>query len=105
MKGDYDPLLSTSTYGPQPAGPADNGGIAPYDLLRVTGTGGSSEYLQVDNVDHALNHASISTVKTSGSILGSTLTAAQAGVAAGKIGNVFRAGGYTVRVDFVNWER
>ena len=47
MKGDYDALLSSTLYGPQVAGPADGGGLAPYDLVRMTNTGGISEYLQV----------------------------------------------------------
>ena len=47
MKGDYDALLSSTLYGPQAAGPADGGGLAPYDLVRMTNTGGISEYLQV----------------------------------------------------------
>ena len=167
MKGDYDALLSSTLYGPQVAGPADGGGLAPYDLVRMTNTGGISEYLQVrkrrveveenrrmrgwsgsweglrthtvspspflvincylnpfayyvspptlvllphgsnivspqqvDNVDHALDHASISTVKLSGSFVGDTILSADAGIASGKIANVYRAGGYTVKVDF-----
>lgn len=39
-------------------------------------------------------------MKLSGSFVGDTILSADAGIASGKIANVYRAGGYTVKVDF-----
>ena len=87
------------------AEPADHGGIFPYDTIRVVNSFGNSTYMQVQHVDHALDHAWIDRLVA----IGSTETndgasqeeKANLGLASGRSGAIYREGGYTVRVDFV----
>ena len=97
IQGDYDTLTTSSTSGVQAAGPTTYGGLAPYDTVRVTNTAGISEYLQLTHIDHALDHASISSALATGS-LSTSITSADAGLAAGKVGALYKAGGYVYRI-------
>jgi len=79
------------------AGMSKNGGLAPYDMLRVVAPGGFSEYVQVRNVD--VNPVGdLSVVHAKGTLTG--LAAYAGGIGQGKNGAMYRAGGYAVRVSF-----
>ena len=86
------------------AGPAERGGLLPYDTIRVVNEDGTSSFLQVQHVDHALDHAWIDRVVATGSTASiaaaSTLEKVSIGLAAGRTGAVYRAGGHSVRVAF-----
>jgi len=76
-----------------------NGGLAPYDTIRVVASGGHTEYAQLRNVDTWING------QTEVLLAKGTMTAQGAdqrvnGIGAGKIGAIYRAGGYQVRVSF-----
>ena len=85
--------------GPQFASPEAEGGIAPYDLLRVTGAGGVDEFLQVRHVDDSENHLHLDRVITTSRVK-NNLAGGSAGLAAGTYGAIWRAGGYTVKTEF-----
>ena len=86
------------------AGMSKNGGLAPYDTLRVVAAGGFSEYVQVRNVD-VNTEGDLTAVQAKG-----TLTALGAwaqtgntnGIGQGLSGAMYRAGGYAVRVSFTS---
>ena len=100
IKGDFDPTMDAASSGAQLAVPDTGGGLAPYDLVRVTGKEGQSEFLQLVNVDHAANHGSISGASAIGSLGVNQAGAANLGLAAGRYGAIYRAGGYTTKVAF-----
>jgi hypothetical protein len=52
INSDFDNALGAADFGPQRAKDmGHNGGLAPYDTIRVKGSNGKSEFLQVRNVD------------------------------------------------------
>jgi hypothetical protein len=78
-------------------GMSKNGGLAPYDMMRVVAAGGFSEYVQVRNVD-VTPIGEISVVQAKGSL--TALASTAGGIGQGKNGAMYRAGGYAVRVSF-----
>jgi hypothetical protein len=96
--------------GPTSGAPmAYNGGLAPYDLIRVKTAAGKSEFLQVRNVDVFVDGSlemvaakGKATASGSSSGYGTSTTSSTPGIGANKGGAMYRAGGYHVRVSFTS---
>ena len=81
------------------SGDAATGGLAPYDMIRVVGAGGYSEFVQLRNVDTWVS-GSIEALRAKGTLTTQASTDIDLGLGANKKGAIFRAGGYHVRVHF-----
>merc|ERR1711871_1208072 len=103
--GDYDRqgYDNRAVAGPKYAMMDDNGGLAPYDTIRVTATGGKSQFVQLRNVD-VYPTGEISVLHAKGKVtesLGNELEFNRGlGIGQGTTGAIYRAGGHHVRVTF-----
>ena len=78
---------------------ATNGGLAPYDTIRVVSAAGSSEFLKVRNVDVYHTSGNIEALYCKGSATAQTTTG---GFGKDQAGAIYRAGGYHLRVNFTS---
>jgi hypothetical protein len=103
--GDHDRQghSSAGEAGPKRAFSSTNGGLAPYDTIRIVASGGKSEFLQLRNVD-IFPTGQMTVLLAKGKAtedLGNELDFHRGhGIGNGKTGAIYRAGGHHVRVTF-----